>query len=618
MACCAPRCRKLHRAHLPPRAHPHAAQAQRPQGQRPVHARDLGRSAGDIAQRLQAIAARDPRPSCPTATPAPWAWCRARAWTGASSTAWAPRCWTAPSARHAGGEALVHTLGGKVGMKVEFFAESKLILIWGSNSIGSNLHFWRYAQQAKRNGAKLVCIDPRKSETADKCHEHIALLPRHRRRAGAGADARADRPRLAGPRLHRPPHLGWEQLRERALQWPPERAAEVCGMPVEQIRQLARDYGTTQARRHPPELRHAARARRRQRRARRGLPARAHRRLAAPRGRRAAVQLGQFPVERAALQRPTCWPARTPRTINMVTIGDDLLREASPAFGPRSRPWWSTTATPWPWRPIRARWCRALRARTCSPWCWSTFRPTRPTTPTTSCPPPRSWSTGTCTWPTATPTCCSTARPSRPWARRAATRRSSATWPRAWALPSPALPTATKRCAARPLANAVDFALLETPGLCHAGGPDAPFAEGGFPTPSGRCEFFSARLAAQGMDGLPDHVPNHELQGTDARYPLAMISPPARNFLNSTFVNVQSLRTSKAARCWRSTPTTPPRAALPTAAPVRVFNDRGSYRMPRRSVHPRPPRRGQRPGHLVAQAGAERHQRERAHQPGLG
>ena len=77
----------------------------------------------------------------------------------------------------AGGEGLVHTLGGKLGMRVEFFAQSKLILIWGSNSITSNLHFWRYAQKAKRQGAKLVCIDPRRSETAEKCHEHLALLP---------------------------------------------------------------------------------------------------------------------------------------------------------------------------------------------------------------------------------------------------------------------------------------------------------------------------------------------------------------------------------------------------------------------------------------------------------
>ena len=77
----------------------------------------------------------------------------------------------------AGGQGLSYTLGGKVGMRVENFVEARLILIWGSNSIGSNLHFWAYAQEAKRRGARLVCIDPRRTETADKCHEHIALLP---------------------------------------------------------------------------------------------------------------------------------------------------------------------------------------------------------------------------------------------------------------------------------------------------------------------------------------------------------------------------------------------------------------------------------------------------------
>jgi anaerobic selenocysteine-containing dehydrogenase len=65
----------------------------------------------------------------------------------------------------AGGEALAATYGGKVGMHLEHFAESRLILIWGSNSITSNLHFWTFAQQAKRAGAKLICIDPRRTET---------------------------------------------------------------------------------------------------------------------------------------------------------------------------------------------------------------------------------------------------------------------------------------------------------------------------------------------------------------------------------------------------------------------------------------------------------------------
>ncbi len=118
----------------------------------------------------------------------------------------------------AGAEALTQTLGNKVGMKVEFFAESNLILIWGSNSIGSNLHFWRLAQEAKRHGAKLVCIDPRKSETADKCQVHLALRP--------GTDAA-----LALALMHElivhdwldhdyiaQYTSGWDALRERALQ----------------------------------------------------------------------------------------------------------------------------------------------------------------------------------------------------------------------------------------------------------------------------------------------------------------------------------------------------------------------------------------------------------------
>jgi anaerobic selenocysteine-containing dehydrogenase len=196
----------------------------------------------------------------------------------------------------AGSEALTATYGGKLGMRVEFFAESKLILIWGSNSIASNLHFWRYAQEAKRQGAKLICIDPRKSETADKCHEHLQLLP--------GTDAA-----LALALMHElivhdwldhdyiAQHTqGWDALKARALQWPPERAASVCGLSVEQIQSLARDYGTTR----PAAIRlnyGMQRARRRQCRARRGLLAGSCRRLAPPRWRAAAVRLGGLAVQ---------------------------------------------------------------------------------------------------------------------------------------------------------------------------------------------------------------------------------------------------------------------------------------------------------------------------------
>ena len=124
----------------------------------------------------------------------------------------------------------------------------------------------------------------------------------------------------------------------------------------------------------------------------------------------------------------------------------------------------------------------------------------------------------------------------------------------------------------------MDFALLETQGFATLALPDAPFAEGGFATPSGKCEFFSARLAAQGLDGLPDHLPNHELQGSSAHYPLAMISPPARNFLNSTFVNVQSLRDIEGRPVLEIHPDDALARGIGDGAVVRVFNDRGSYR----------------------------------------
>ncbi len=109
--------------------------------------------------------------------------------------------------------------------------------------------------------------------------------------------------------------------------------------------------------------------------------------------------------------------------------------------------------------------------------------------------------------------------------------------------------------------------------------PYAPFAHGGFPTPSGRCEFRSQALADAGLDPMPGYVPPHESADSPlaARFPLAMISPPARNFLNSTFVNVRSLRDTEGEPTLQIHPGDAAARGIADGDRVRVFNDRGEF-----------------------------------------
>jgi len=125
--------------------------------------------------------------------------------------------------------------------------------------------------------------------------------------------------------------------------------------------------------------------------------------------------------------------------------------------------------------------------------------------------------------------------------------------------------------------DAVPFDELLQNGFASLPLPDAPFANGAFPTPSGRCEFFSERLALQGLDGLPDYLPNYETTGGSAAWPLAMISPPARNFLNSTFVNVKSLRDIEGEPILEMHATDALSRGIADGDVVRVFNARGAY-----------------------------------------
>ncbi len=477
----------------------------------------------------------------------------------------------------AGAEALTQTLGNKVGMKVEFFAESKLILIWGSNSIGSNLHFWRLAQEAKRHGAKLVCIDPRKSETADKCQVHLALRP--------GTDAA-----LALALMHElivhdwldhdyiaQYTSGWDALRERALQWPPERAAQVCGLDVAQITDLARDWGNTK----PAAIRlnygmQRVRGGGNAVRAIACLPAL----TGAWRHRAGGVLLsssGHFPVQRAALQRPDLLGARQPRTVNMSTIGDDLLRPSSAAFGPAIQALVVYNSNPVAVAPESGKVVQGFAREDLFTVVLEHFQTDTADYADYILPA----TTQLEHWDIHTSYGHTDVLLNRPAIAPVGQVRSNTDIFRALAarmgFDEPCFADDDLALCRTALGDQVDFAQLLDQGFASLPVPDAPFAQGGFPTASGRCEFFSARLAAQGQDGLPDHLPNYEVPAGGDRYPLAMISPPARNFLNSSFVNVTSLRAVEVEPLLEIHAQDAQVRGIANGEVVKVFNDRGEY-----------------------------------------
>ena len=482
----------------------------------------------------------------------------------------------------AAAEGLTQTIGGKLGMQVQFFAESKLILIWGSNSIASNLHFWRHAQEAKRRGARLICIDPRRSETADKCHEHIAPLP--------GTDAA-----LAFGIMHELVQhdwldhgyiarhtLGWDALRARALEWPPERVAAVCGLEAQQVRDLARVYGESAQRGEPTAIRlnygmQRVRGGGNAVRAITCLPAM----VGAWRNRAGGLLLstsGNFPIQRAALERPDLRTGRPPRTINMNTIGNDLLRQASAEFGPAIEALIVYNSNPVAVAPDSAKVVQGFAREDLFTVVLEHFKTDTADYADYLLPATTQlehWDVQVAyghtdvllNRPAIAPV--GQARPNSQIFRDLA---------RHMGYTEPCFADGDEQLCRIAYGNAVDFQELLDKGFASLRVPEAPFAEGRFPTPSGKCEFYSARLAAMGLDGLPDHLPNYEAAGSSAQFPLAMISPPARNFLNSTFVNVQSLRDIEGEPLLEMHPQDAEARGLASGSVVRVFNQRGDYR----------------------------------------
>ena len=145
----------------------------------------------------------------------------------------------------AGGQAWVSVYGKKLGLPTEDFRLARLILAWGANIHGNNIHLWPFVEEARRNGARLIVIDPYRTRTAAVADWHIAIRP--------GTDAALALGMMhviLNEGLHDRAYIaemthGFEHLAERAREYMPERVAAWTGMTPGEIEQLAREYAAT-------------------------------------------------------------------------------------------------------------------------------------------------------------------------------------------------------------------------------------------------------------------------------------------------------------------------------------------------------------------------------------
>lgn len=145
----------------------------------------------------------------------------------------------------AGGVAWNLVYGKKLGTPTEDYKMAKLVVAWGANIHGNNIHLWPMVEQARRNGARLIVIDPYKTRTAALADWHIAIRPGTDAALALGLMHVILRESLEDRRYIAEMTHGFEQLAERVRGYTPERVASWTGVTAGEIEQLAREYATT-------------------------------------------------------------------------------------------------------------------------------------------------------------------------------------------------------------------------------------------------------------------------------------------------------------------------------------------------------------------------------------
>ncbi len=485
----------------------------------------------------------------------------------------------------AGGAGIESVTGLKQGPDPEDMVNAKLIVVWGVNVISSNTHQWPIIQEARRRGARLVVIDPYKYRGARQADWHIQPRPGTDTAFVLGVMNVLIAEELLDHDYIERYTTGFDKLAQKAAQWPPERAAEVTGVPAQQIREFARLWHASR----PAVLRVGYGL---QRHTNGGMTVRAICMLPAltghwrdPGGGFLLSNSGSYGLDRQALERPDLVPSPPPREINMIELGKALTELGDPPvkalFVYNSNP---AAVAPNASKVLEGLSREDLFTVVHEQLFTDTCRYADIVLPATT--QLEHLDLMVSYWhlyvqlnePAIEPL--GEAIPNTELFRRLAA---------AMGFDDPCFKDSDEDLirqalsSGSPYLEGITLERLRQEQVIKVKRPAAPFAEGGFQTPSGKAEFYSETLARLGHDPVLEYVPPKEsIDGSPElakKYPIHLITPAAHHFLNSTFANQARMMRGEGAPTIYLNPADAKPRGLKSGDWVRVFNDRGSVRL---------------------------------------
>lgn len=489
----------------------------------------------------------------------------------------------------AGTEAWKHTYGDRMGPTPEEVEHARLILLWGTNTLTSNPHLWPAVRRAREAGARLIAIDPIRTRTAAQCDEHLAIRPGTDAALALGIMHLVFRNGLEDRDYLERYTVGWQALEERVREWTPARTAQITGLTVDEVMDLAREYATTR----PSFIRINYGM---QRHAGGGMAIRTVSLLPAVTGAWRDVgggatlsTSGAFHPNKAALQRPD-WVLPGTRTINMIQLGDALTQADAGVGGPPVQALVVYNSNPAAVAPDLGKVRRGLARDDLFTVVMEHFHTDTADYADWLLPATTQlehWDLHTAyghlyltlNRPSIAPV--GECLPNAEIFRRLATHMG---------LDEPALRDSDLDMIRQaldtdhPAMRGITLERLLDEGYARLNYP-APFAPFAAPercnTPSGKIQIFAPALRALGLDPLPTYTPPAEspeaAPDLAERFPLMLLSPPEHSFLNSTFVNVPALRKAAGEPKLLLHPNEAAVRGIQTGDRVRTWNQRGDF-----------------------------------------